>query len=155
MTEQSGAPPAPPANAAEASSRLTELGADKAWAQRFYGGDTGARQDFERLTTMIANDGKKIDMAMSGALPELHDGDLSHMAGLADMLRESGIRDEVIRETLAGGKVTKAEFDATKAWLDQHLNDKIYVAKWLNGDVEARQKFLLAHIITSSEIKVA
>jgi hypothetical protein len=148
-----GTLPAPPATATEASARLTALGADKAWAQRFYSGDIAAQKEFEDLNIMIAEGGDKIDRAMSGVLPDLPDGDLKQMAGLAEMLRDIGIRDDLVRQTLSGQEVTQAEYDATKRWHDQHMRDQEFTKKWLAGDPEVAKQMTLAHIILSSEIK--
>jgi hypothetical protein len=153
MSEVQGSPPAPPATASEASARLDALGADRAWAQKFYSGDIAARQEFERLNVMVAEGGDKIDIAMLGQLPPGANGEIRELAGTAEFLRDVGIRDEVIRETLAGQEVTQAEHDATKRWLDQHTRDKEYTKKWLSGDPEVAKQMTLAHIILGSNIK--
>jgi hypothetical protein len=156
MSEQQGAPgspPAPPATATEASARLTALGADKAWYERFTNGDPSAAKEFHSLTTMVAEGGDHIDIAMSGQLPPAANGDLRELAGTAEFLRDLGIRPEVVRETLAGKEVTQDEFNATKIWHSQHMKDQQFIKDWLSGNPEAAKQMALCHIILSSDIK--
>jgi hypothetical protein len=61
--------PAPPANAAEASSRLGTLTADKAWGDKLLAGDAATMKEFNSLTEMVAAGGDNVDRAISGALP--------------------------------------------------------------------------------------
>jgi hypothetical protein len=158
MSEQQGtpgSPPAPPATATEASARLTALSGDKAWSGKLLSGDLSATKEFNDLTTMVAEGGDGVAVAMSGVLPPAANGEMREMAGLTEFLRDIGIRDEVIRETLSGGKVTQAEFDATKRWHDQRMRDQEFTKKWLAGSPEEAKQMTLAHIILSSEIKQA
>jgi hypothetical protein len=148
-------PAAPPANATEASARLTALSGDKAWSGKLLSGDLTATKEFNDLTTMVAEGGDGVAVAMSGVLPPAANGEMREMAGLTEFLRDIGIRDEVIRETLSGGTVSQAEFEATKRWHDQHMRDQEFTKKWLAGDPEAAKQMTLAHIILSSEIKQA
>ena len=64
-----GSPPAPPATATEASARLTALSGDKAWSGRLLSGDLTATKEFNDLTTMVAESGDGVAVAMSGVLP--------------------------------------------------------------------------------------
>jgi hypothetical protein len=156
MSEQQGAPgspPAPPANATEANARLTALGADKAWYERFTNGDQGTLQEFQQLTTMIADNVDKVAVAMSGQLPPGANGEIRELAGTAEMLKNLGIRSEVIRETLSSSEVSQEEHDKTRIWLDQQIANREFSKKLADGDPETRQKFMLANIILSSEIK--
>lgn len=102
---------------------------------------------------MVAEGGDKIDIAMLGQLPAGANGEIRELAGTAEFLRDVGIRDEVVRATLAGAEVTQAEFDATKRWHDQHMRDQEFTKKWLSGDPEAARQMTLAHIILGSNIK--
>jgi hypothetical protein len=152
--QQQGSPPAPPANAAEASARLDVLAADKSWYERFTNGDQGTLQEFQKLTTMIADDGDKVAVAMSGQLPPGANGEIRELAGTAEMLKNLGIRSEVIRETLSADvEVSQEEHDKTRIWLDQQLASREWIKKFQDGDPEARQKFMLANIVLSSSIK--
>ena len=157
----------------QASARLTELAAahrgppsqdpkdvldrriaDPAFGAKLKAGDVEARAEWQRLTTAAA-DANPVEAAMSGQLPEMPDSDLRLMANTAGMLRDIGIRDEVIRETLQDHEVTQADHDATRIWLKQHEADKEWCKKLRAGDIEAKQRFMLASIILSSSIKKA
>jgi hypothetical protein len=157
MTEQQQQQPdipAPPVNAAEASARLDVLAADKAWGKRLAAGDAVATKEFNSLTTMVADDGDKVAVAMSGQLPPGANGEIRELAGTASMLREVGIKDEIIKDVLAGTHtVTKAEYDATVRWKADHMSDPVWVKSYLGGSAEARRQAVLADIILSSNIK--
>jgi hypothetical protein len=80
-----GSPAAPPATATEASARLTALSGDKAWSGKLLSGDLSATKEFNDLTTMVAEGGDGVAVAMSGVLPPAANGEMREMAGLADM----------------------------------------------------------------------
>jgi hypothetical protein len=150
---QQVAPPAPPANAAEASARLATLTNDKAWGDKLLASDPAATKEFKILTAMVAEGGDHVDRALSGALPDVPDSDLKTMAGTADMLRELGIKPDVVRQTLENHEVTQAEYDATKAWQARTMKDQFWVKAYLEGDPDAARQMMLASIILSSPIK--
>ena len=145
--------PAPPATAAEASARLAKLEVDPQWTAKLKGGDPAIKKQWNDLTLLAAKGGDDVDRAMSGALPDIPEGGLKLMADVAAFLRDAGIRDEVIRETLSDDGVTQAEHDATQIWLNSHLGDREWVKRLKSGDIEAKQKFILSQIILSSSIK--
>ena len=136
----------------DAAAKLERFTQDRGKGQKLQAGDVETRREFDELVKAAA-DANPIEAAMTGKLPELPTGEQVLMKNTAGMLKEFGIRDEVIRETLSGQPVTQAEHDATKIWRDQHLADKEYVKKWLNGDIEARKEMMLASIILSSKIR--
>ncbi len=147
-------PAAPPANSAEASAKLAALTSDQAWRDRFLsGGDPAATKEFHELTSAVAAGGSDVEIAMSGALPDLPNSELRMMAGTAEMLREIGLRPEVIRQTLEGHEVSKAEFDATAAYKSRMMKDPNFVKAFLSGSAEEGQKVMLMSIILSSNIK--
>jgi hypothetical protein len=148
-----GSPAAPPANATEAGARLTALSGDKAWSGRLLSGDLTATKEFSDLTTMVAEGGDGVAVAMSGVLPPAANGEMREMAGLTEFLRDTGITDDVIRQTLSGHEVTQAEYDATKRWHDQHMRDQKFTKEWLAGDPEAARLMTLAHLILASGVK--
>jgi hypothetical protein len=150
---QQVAPPAPPANAAEASARLATLTNDKAWGDKLLASDPATTKEFHDLTKMVAEGGDHIDRAMAGALPDVPDSDLKTMAGTADMLRTLGIEPEVIRQTLENREITLAEFEATKAWLSRTSKDQFFLKAYLEGDPDAARQIMLASIILASPIK--
>jgi hypothetical protein len=147
------APPAPPANAQEARTRLDALIADNDRGAKLLAGDAATTKEFNSLTAMVAEGGDNIDRAMTGALPDVPDSDLKAMAGTADMLREIGVSPDVIRQTLENYEITQAEFDATKAWQARTMKDQFFVKAWLEGDPDAARQMMLASIILSSNIK--
>ena len=104
---------------------------------------------------MVAEGGDGEAVAMSGVLPPAANGEMREMAGLTEFLRDTGITDDVIRQTLSGHEVTQAEYDATKRWHDQHMRDQEFTKKWLAGDPEAARRMTLAHIILSGPVKGA
>lgn len=160
MTEQQqqepqpGVPPAPPANSREARTRLDALMADKDWGAKALNGDVAANRELRELSAMAArDDGSAVEIAMLGNANRMPTTELQTMATTAAMLREGGIRDEVIRDCLSGKAVTQAEYDLTKAWFKRHEADKEWGKRLLEGDVEAREKWTLATIILSSPIE--
>jgi hypothetical protein len=154
MTNQLVTPPAPPANAVEARSQLATLTADREWGAKLFAGDIAANKQFEELTSKAAGvDDAKIALAMSGNIGDVPDSSIKMMASTATMLREIGIRDEVITDTLQGKEYSKTEHDLAAAWQKRHMNDREFVKRYMAGDAEAREKMTLANIILSSPIK--
>ena len=150
---QQVAPPAPPANAQEASARLATLTNDKAWGDKLLASDPATTKEFHDLTKMVSEGGDNVDRALSGALPDVPNSDLKHMSGVADMLRTLGIKPDVIRQTLENHEVTQAEYDATKAWQARSMKDQFWVKAYLEGDSAAARQMMLASVILSSPIK--
>jgi hypothetical protein len=152
------APPAPPTTPAEAATRLGQLKADAGWRDKFLAGNGPQVAEFGALTELAAKgaDGDNIDMAMAGVLL---DGPLQpsgHMMNIsvAASLREVGIRDEIIKDVLAGThKVSKEEYAATERWKAEKMRDHEWVKRYLAGDGEPRQKMTLANIILSGGIR--
>src|SRR5437868_1426109 len=107
MTEQ----PTAPANATEASSRLSVLAADKIWADKLLSGDPAANKEFGELNSMIAAGADPVDQAIAGTvLGDIPDGDQKRMAEAATWMRGLGLSDDVIRQQLSGHEVTAQEF---------------------------------------------
>jgi hypothetical protein len=147
-------PPAPPANAAEARTRLDGLIADKAFGAKLLAGDADANRDFRALSDMAANvDDGTIAAAMSGNIGALPDSRLKVMANTADHLREIGIREEIIEQQLRGHEVSPEEYKLVEAWKARQMKDPVFVKAYLSGDPEARQKMTLAAIVLSGDVK--
>ena len=145
--------PAPPATPAEAATRLDQLKTDPAWMKAFLAGAGETVKQFQDLHQMIAK-GDEVDAAMAGVLPELRTSQFMEMIGTASMLRETGIRDEIIKDVLAGThQVTKAEYDATVRWKADHLSNAEWGKRLTSGDNEARRELALANIIITGGIK--
>ncbi len=152
----SGAPAAPPANAAEARSRLDALIADKNRGAKLLAGDAEVNREFRSLSDMAANvDDNTIAAAMSGEIGEFPDSGVKQMAATAAMLREIGISEEIIEQTLKGHEVSPEEYKLVEAWKARQMRDPIFVKSYLSGDAEARQKMTLAAIILSGSVKGA
>ena len=90
---------------------------------------------------------------MTGPIQSAPDSEAAFMNFTAGWLREIGIRDEVILETLSNREASQTEFDAVKNWRERAMRDHECVKRDLNGDMEARQKMTLSAIVLSSEIK--
>jgi len=148
------AEPAPPATPAEAATRLAALKADPKWTEALLTGGPAQTREFHQLHELVAK-GDRVDQAMSGVLPAgiIRDGVVVEMQGTAEMLRELGIRDDVIRETLQGKSETKPWYDETVRWKADHMSNPDWVKRLMSGDVEARRQLMLANIVISAGVK--
>src|SRR6266403_5626346 len=145
-----GAPPTAPTNALEARGRLNTLIADKDWGAKLLAGDAATNREYRDLSSMAANvDANTIAVALSGEIGEFPDSGLKQMAATAGMLREIGIGEEIIEQTLRGHEVSSDEFKLVEAWKARQMKDPVFVKSYLSGDAEARQKMTLAAIILS------
>jgi hypothetical protein len=147
---------AAPSSAAEASARLDVLISDKEWAGKLLAGDGLATKEFHDLSALIAAD-EKVEAAMSGkgsVLPGgIPDSQLKLMTETAGYLREHGVGEGAVRQTLTGEKVSKKEYELVTAWKAQHMRDGDFTKKYLAGDSEATRQMTLANIVLASEIK--
>jgi hypothetical protein len=145
---------AAPTNAVEARTQLDVRLADKEWGAKLIAGDANTNKDFRDLTAMVSNeDASTVAAAMSGNIGDMPDSSTKLMANTAEMLREIGIRDDVIEQTLQSPPVTSAEYKLAEAWKARQLKDPVFVKAYLSGDPEAREKMTLCDIVLSSEIK--
>jgi hypothetical protein len=160
MTDQIAPPVVPPAptapsNPAEAASRLSELKADTAWRDRYLAGGVTEKREITALQEMLnKSDNPDVDRAMAGVLDDGPFQRSSHMQmiGIAGMLRELGIRDEVIRETLIGKEVTKAEHDAVARLKADRMRDHAWVREFLAGNGQHKRDMTLMNIVLTSPI---
>jgi hypothetical protein len=153
VQQQPGPPPAPPANATEARTRLDALIADKDRGAKLLAGDAEANREFRDLSSMAANaDASTIAQAMSGEIGEFPDSKVKMMSETAGMLREIGVNEKIIEETLRGHEVSPDEYKLAEAWKARQMKDPVFVKAYLSGDAEARQKMTLAAIILSGGI---
>jgi hypothetical protein len=152
-----GAPPAPPANAAEARTRLDALLTDRDRGAKLLAGDAEVNREYRDLRTMAdnPNPADTVAAAMSGNVGELPDSEVALMSNTASLLREVGIREEIIEQTLRGHEVTEQEYKLVEAWKARQMRDPVFVKAFLSGDAEARQKMTLAAIVLSGGIKDA
>src|SRR5260221_10690111 len=111
VQQQPGIPAAPPANAAEARSRLDALIADRDRGAKLLAGDAEVNREFRSLSDMAANvDDNTIAAALSGNIGEFPDSRVKIMSETAGMLREIGIGEKIIEQTLRGHEVSKDEY---------------------------------------------
>jgi hypothetical protein len=157
MTDQTQqvAPPAPPANAQEASARLATLTNDRAWGDKLLAGDPATTKEFNSFTAMVADGGDHVERAMAGTLPDVPDSGHRLMAEAATWLRGLGVSDDVVRQTLANHEVTQLEFNAVEAWKNQHMKSSEFSARYLAGEPDDVKLMTLANVVLSSNIKKA
>jgi hypothetical protein len=162
MTDTPAAPPpAPPPAAsqpstpAEGATQLTALKADPAWTEGLMRGDPAKIKTFHELHELVAK-GDGIDQAMSGVTTGIiQDSSQVEMAGTAAMLREIGVRDELIKEFLVGHTTTKAWFDETARLKADLMSDPVWVKRLMSGDQAARRQKTLCDIVLTGGIKEA
>jgi hypothetical protein len=159
MTDQ----PQIPDTAAAAGEKLATLQSDKTWTDKLLAGNAAVKTEWNGLHERVVRGddqekqaeslSERVIAAMTGNLQSAPDSDAALMNVTAGLLRELGIRDEVVMQTLSGQEVTQAEFDAVKHWKERAMRDSEFTKQYLNGDPEARQKMTLAAIVLSSNIK--
>jgi hypothetical protein len=149
------APPAPPANSAEARTRLDALIADKERGAKLLAGDAATNREYRELRTLADNPDPAdvVAAAMSGQIGDVPDSSVKMMAETAGMLREIGIREEIIEQVLRGHEVSADEYKLVEAWKARQMKDPVFVKAYLSGDPEARQKMTLAAIVLSGDVK--
>jgi hypothetical protein len=152
-----GAPPAPPANAAEARTRLDALLVDKDRGAKLLAGDAEVNREYRELRAKADNPdpADTVAVAMSGNVGEVPDSEVALMANTAGMLREIGVRESIIEETLRGHVVTEQEYKLVETWKARQMRDPVFVKNFLSGGAEERQKMTLAAIVLSGGIKDA
>jgi hypothetical protein len=145
---------APPANATEARARLDSLTGDKDWGARVMSGDVAANKEFHDLTAMVAAGGDAVDQAIAGIVPgDIPDAGQKRMTEAATWMREHGLSDGVIRQTLTDHEVTPQEVRAVEAWKAQKMRSPEFTKAFLAGEPDPVREMLLADIVLSSPIK--
>jgi hypothetical protein len=150
MTDVTTAPTTP----AEATERLEQLGADPAWRDQFLAGNGPQKAEFQSLTELAAK-GDSIDAALAGRLLDAPIQPSTHVInmGVAAALKDAGLADDVIRQTLSGHQVTQQEYDLVARWKQDRFRDKTWVQEFLSGSREHQRDMTLADIVLSSSIK--
>lgn len=143
-------PATPPASPAEAASRLETRMADPAWRDAYLSGNGPEVAESRSLHEMIASGDDPVASAMTGAMPDLPSSEHRLMSQTADVLRDHGIREEVIRETLEARPASDQDRAIALAWKNQHMRDEGWVKRYMTGDSDARREMTLANIILSS-----
>jgi hypothetical protein len=147
-------PPAAPTTPAEAATRLDQAKADPKWTETFLAGHPERVREFHEWHALAAK-GESVDRAMAGMYMEGgNTTDHITQMGTAAVFRELGIRDEITRDVLVDKHtVTQAEYNATKVWKEDRMNDKEWVAKLMGGDREAKRKLVLANLILTGHVQ--
>lgn len=144
--------PAPPATPAEAQVRLDALKGNTEWSAKLLAGGAPETAEWQNLHQLIAT-GDDVDIAMSGALPEMPSSSLVEMSSVAGMLRDAGFTPQAIRETLSEQEVPRADVDRATIWKTQALRDPEFTARFLKGDPQAVKEMLAANVVLSLPIK--
>jgi hypothetical protein len=150
--QQQQPPAAPPTNAAEARVQLDTLRSNADWNAKLLAGSGPETNQWRDLHTMIAA-GDNVELAMSGALPDVPDSQLKLMAGTAEMLKSMGFPPQAIRETLSGKEATQADVDRATAWKTENLKSKDFVDRLMRGEPDATRQLWVANVILSSPLK--
>ena len=144
----------PPTNAAEARTVLDGKMADKLWGARLLSGDVAAKTEWRELQDLInrPDSSDAVAAAMSSADPRgiIQDSGAVELRGMAGHLREMGLSEVQVRETLEGKEPTADEVDLAKRWKAQTFKSKEFAARLFAGEPDARQSLLAANIILSS-----
>jgi hypothetical protein len=148
------APPVAPANANEAQARLNAFVADNVKGALLLAGHAETNREFTQLTAMASGeDASTVAAAMAGNVAEIPSSSVKLMADTAGMLREIGIREEIIEQTLKGHEVSAEEYKLVEAYKSRLFKDPTFVRSFLSNDQEAKQKIMLISIIESGGIQ--
>jgi hypothetical protein len=124
-----------------------------AWREKLEAGDGATWKEFDELAKAAA-EADPVKAVMSGNLPDVAPSEHRLMEHTASTLREIGIRDEIIKDVIAGThEVTKQEWDLTVQWKQDHMEDLEWVKSLLSGNAKARRELALATIILNGGIK--
>jgi hypothetical protein len=151
MTEQPTAPTTP----AEAATRLDALKQDATWSRSFLDGLPAQMKEYQGLRAMIdKSENVAVDMAMAGEYMGMNTPEHIEMMGAASMLRQAGVRDEIVRDVLAGSHVvSKDEFAKVKQFKADKMTDPAWTKRLLSGDSEATREFHLMNIILTGGVE--
>jgi hypothetical protein len=150
-------PATPPATPAEARTRLDGLIKDREFGAKLLSNDAEANREFHdlQLKADSVDPADQVAVAMSGNIGIMPDSSVALMANTTSMLREIGVRESIIEETLRGHECTEQEFKLVEAWKARQMKDPTFVRAFLSGDAEAREKMTLAAIVLSGSVKGA
>lgn len=149
-----GAPAAPPANAAEARAQRDADIANPAFADALDRGDFAARArwNLQRDLLNAADPTGEVAAAMSNdeRPGEIQDSRAVELRGSANYLRNLGLNEEQVRETLTGKAPSDAEVALAKQWKAESFKSKEFRERLFAGEPAERQQLLIANIILSS-----
>lgn len=152
-----------------AAGQLSGLLKDAAFLRGIqHGGAAGASdgialpggETFEKLQKAVGDyrleAGDPVSRAIAGQLDDINDSKALQMKQAADVLRGLDIKDDVIRQVLAGEPVSRTEHDRVKQWKDDVMTGHQHEAfrkAYLAGDPGAVRQMNHANIVLTSPIK--
>jgi hypothetical protein len=150
----SSAPTAPPTNAAEARIALDGKMVDKEWGAKLFSGDAATTTEYRSLQDLInrpdSTDAVAAAMSSADHGGIIQDSGTVELRGQAGYLRELGLNELQVKETLEGKEPTAAEVDMAARWKAHSFKSKEFVTRLMSGEPEARQQLLVANIILTS-----
>lgn len=145
---------APPTTPEGAHARLAELTGNAAWGAKLLAGDTAVKAEFTTLSTIIAGPEAAAPTAEQLAGRSERASNDANTREFIRSTRESvDVSDGVLAQIIGGEKVSKAEFDAAKAWKSRHFADEGWTKRLLAGDAEAKRDWFNCSVILSSNVK--
>jgi hypothetical protein len=143
-------PSDPQTAASAAAAKLAELKASPQFCSKYLEGSQAEREEFNRLTSMIAAATPVMDTNAADAA--LHEKETS--AALLYLNASGGLEPGIIEQLADPNRtVTRAEFQMAKARKQAWLADAQFRARYLAGDMEAVRALHLCSIILSSAVK--
>jgi hypothetical protein len=140
---------------AEAAQRKSEILATPEWRDKYLsGGITEANELRDLDATIAKGDNPEVDLAMAGNLDgdPFQMSDRRKMIGTAQMLRDAGIEDGAIRNTLLGKSVSQQDHQAAQSQKAALLRSSDFTTKFMAGDGEAKKQMLELDMILSSPV---
>lgn len=134
--------------------QLDEKFADPKFRAKLDAGSTVARTEFDQLVTAAAAS-DPVKAAMTNSLPEIPDSSLLQMATAAGWLRDLGLSENVVEETLSGKAARPKEVALAKQWRADHEADPEWVKRLLAGGDKEKRELALANIIIVNAERVA
>jgi hypothetical protein len=134
------APAAPPVNAAEARTVLDARMGDKSWGAKLFAGDVAVTTEYRGLRELINKPDLtgEVAAAMSGdPHPSIiQDSRAVELRGSAGFLRDLGLNEQQVKETLEGKEPSQAEIEMAKQWKAQTFKSKEFVNRLFAGDAK-------------------
>jgi hypothetical protein len=153
MTEQTATTPA------AAAEKLDSLIANPEFRTKLLASGAAETREFHELMAAKSG-GDRLGQIIAGTaeMPLLEttmNGELStyKIATTVADLRERGLDDATIRQTITGASVSKAEFDAVKRLHEDRLGDADWTSKLLKGAAKERREFTLMQVVLAGGYK--
>lgn len=128
--------------------------ADKQWGAKLFAGDVPVTTEYRSLRDLINKPDLTGEVAAAMSNQDhggiIQDSSVVELRGAAGFLREMGLNETQVAETLSGKEPSQAEIDMAKQWKTQTFKSKEFVNRLFAGEPDARQQLLVANIILSS-----